>query len=150
MEKYEFGNWHNNIKHGCFNTIIYKSYYEDGLYNKFLSLITICYYNMNIKKLINIKIDVENKNKVTLKYDDNTIQFNLDKEYSITTACHYINTLLVEYNNYYKSKLYPISISNKAKPLSLLDISNNQNKLCNCELCNFIIKNRKIFNKAIN
>ena len=133
-----YGNWCNNKKHGCFNEIIYNfdnacNNYTHTLLNN-INHIYIRYYNHSNQLPIEFRLN--NKIvKIIDNDDDSLIEFNLNNQYTLYTACVHINIIM----SYYMYKRL------KRPPLCIISSACSREKRCNCELCNYIIKHKKQF-----
>ena len=134
----DYGNWQDNKKHGCFNEIIYNpnnnhnTYTHTWLNN--IDDIYIRYYKYD--ELLPIEFRLNNKIvKIIDKTGDNVIEFNLNNQYTLYTACVNINIIMT----YYMYKRL------KRPPLCIITSACSKEKICNCELCNYIIKHKKQF-----
>jgi hypothetical protein len=126
-----YGTWTYNIKNGCFNEIYYNSEKNNSLWYKFID---INYYKNNILSNIQFKltdniINIIDKNKDFIK------TFHLTDNFSIYTVCAHINNLIAYY----------VTTNTSRKPLCIISKATDKNKICNCELCNYIIKHKKYY-----
>ena len=128
-----YGTWVNNKKDGCFNEIIYdlsEGVSPNWLHN--INNIYIRYYKDDNQ--LPLEFTLNNKIiKIIDKTDESSVEFNLKNQYTMYTACVHINRIM----SYYMYKRL------KRPPLCIISSACAKDKQCNCELCNYIIKNKK-------
>ena len=134
------GYWIDNKKHRCHNEIYFKYDKNDQLWNRTCIYIYVKYYNMDKELPFSLKID-DKKVFIINSVKKETIAFGVGNYFPVYTVCNNITNIVSTYLERITDRII--------KPLCIIDMACSKNKLCNCELCNHIIKNEKYYRSLV-